>query len=81
MRDEAHRFAQAYHHLVRRKRTFDEDAVPGTRSPRKPRKSDKPQIGSSPSAIGRDKAIVDLPTAAQLPTAPDSAGKSDAADP
>jgi excinuclease ABC subunit C len=45
MRDEAHRFAQAYHHVVRRKQTFDEDAIPGSR-PRKRRTSDRPpQIG------------------------------------
>ena len=36
MRDEAHRFAQAYHHTLRRKRTFDEDAPPAKR-PRRPR--------------------------------------------
>jgi len=34
MRDEAHRFAQAYHHTVRRKQTFDEDrGVPRNRKP------------------------------------------------
>ena len=36
MRDEAHRFAQAYHHTLRRKRTFDEDA-PAAKRPRRPR--------------------------------------------
>jgi excinuclease ABC subunit C len=33
VRDEAHRFAQHYHHLLRRKRTFDEDVAAGRRPP------------------------------------------------
>ncbi len=35
-RDEAHRFAQHYHHILRQKRTFDEDIKAGRRPP-KPR--------------------------------------------
>lgn len=35
IRDEAHRFAQHYHHLLRRKRVFDEDVAAGRRPPRK----------------------------------------------
>ncbi len=34
VRDEAHRFAQHYHHILRRKRTFDEDVKAGRRPPR-----------------------------------------------
>lgn len=34
MRDEAHRFAQQYHHLLRKKRTFDEDVRTGRRPPK-----------------------------------------------
>lgn len=34
VRDEAHRFAQHYHHILRRKRTFDEDVKSGRRPPR-----------------------------------------------
>jgi excinuclease ABC subunit C len=39
-RDEAHRFAQHYHHILRRKKTFDEDATMkrGPKSTRKKRK-------------------------------------------
>ena len=33
VRDEAHRFAQHYHHILRRKRTFDEDVAAGRRPP------------------------------------------------
>lgn len=38
IRDEAHRFAQAYHHLLRKRRTFDEDASSGRRPPTGSRK-------------------------------------------
>ncbi len=34
IRDEAHRFAQHYHHILRSKRTFDEDINQGRRPPR-----------------------------------------------
>ena len=34
MRDEAHRFAQAYHHTLRQKKTFDGDVKSGRRPPR-----------------------------------------------
>ncbi len=37
IRDEAHRFGQHYHHILRRKRTFDEDVQAGRRPPRKKR--------------------------------------------
>jgi len=36
VRDEAHRFAQHYHHILRRKRTFEEDIAAGRRPPRSP---------------------------------------------
>lgn len=46
VRDEAHRFAQHYHHILRRKRTFEEDIAAGRRPPRsraaRKRKSDPP---------------------------------------
>jgi excinuclease ABC subunit C len=35
VRDEAHRFAQHYHHILRRKRTFDQDVQAGKRPPKK----------------------------------------------
>ncbi len=36
MRDEAHRFAQHYHHILRRKRTLGKDEADGRRPPRGP---------------------------------------------
>ena len=38
VRDEAHRFAQHYHHILRRKKTFDEDVAAGRQPPRAVRK-------------------------------------------
>lgn len=34
VRDEAHRFAQHYHHILRRKQTFEEDVAAGRRPPK-----------------------------------------------
>jgi len=34
IRDEAHRFAQHYHHILRRKKTFDQDMSDGRKPPR-----------------------------------------------
>ena len=34
VRDEAHRFAQHYHHILRRKKTFDQDLAAGRRPPK-----------------------------------------------
>ncbi len=39
VRDEAHRFAQHYHHILRRKAIFDEDVRDGRRPPGAPKKS------------------------------------------
>jgi excinuclease ABC subunit C len=47
IRDEAHRFAQHYHHILRRKKTFDEDVAEGRRPPqRKGRRGSGDQDGS-----------------------------------
>jgi excinuclease ABC subunit C len=39
VRDEAHRFAQHYHHILRSKRQFDEDIKAGKRPPRRGKRS------------------------------------------
>ena len=46
IRDESHRFGQHYHHVLRRKRTFDEDVAAGKRPPR--RSGHRPDIPRSP---------------------------------
>ncbi len=43
MRDEAHRFAQHYHHTLRRKRTLEEEVKEGRRPPGRRRKYERDQ--------------------------------------
>ncbi len=42
IRDEAHRFGQHYHHLLRSKKAFDEDLAAGRRPPRAQRRRPEP---------------------------------------
>jgi excinuclease ABC subunit C len=42
VRDEAHRFAQHYHHILRRKSTLEQDVRSGRRPPRRPAKQPPP---------------------------------------
>lgn len=42
VRDEAHRFAQHYHHILRSRRQFDEDVKAGRRAPRRRQVTSKP---------------------------------------
>lgn len=53
VRDEAHRFGQHYHKILRRKRTFEEDVEAGRRPPRRVKKKD-PRIDTSESQIPPD---------------------------
>ncbi len=48
VRDEAHRFAQHYHHILRRKRMFDEDVAAGRVPPRKRRSRAAPPAPQAP---------------------------------
>jgi len=49
IRDEAHRFAQHYHHILRRKATFEEDVKQAEAGkPTKPRVKDKKHEGKEP---------------------------------
>ncbi len=52
VRDEAHRFAQHYHHILRSKRQFDEDIKAGKRPPRRGKRAPSVASGSDapPSA-------------------------------
>jgi excinuclease ABC subunit C len=52
IRDEAHRFGQHYHHILRRKQAFEEDVKAG----RKPSKAARKVTASSPSAKRKRKA-------------------------
>jgi len=47
VRDESHRFAQHYHHILRRRKTFDQDVAAGRRPPRS-----KPEDKTNPERHG-----------------------------
>jgi len=53
IRDEAHRFGQHYHHILRRKRAFEQDVKAGRRPPKATRKE---QGGSASSGKRKRKA-------------------------
>ena len=53
IRDEAHRFAQHYHHVLRRKRTFDEDVKQGRRPPKATRGKRAAGASSAPKKRSR----------------------------
>ncbi len=48
LRDEAHRFAQHYHHILRRKSTLEEEVKQGRRPPRKRSSMKEPSAGENP---------------------------------
>ena len=50
IRDEAHRFAQHYHHVLRRKKTLNEADGARTKRPRPRRRADRPDPEGPPGA-------------------------------
>jgi excinuclease ABC subunit C len=68
VRDEAHRFAQHYHHILRRKTQLEEDVKQGRRAPRRTKKS----LPAAPaSSIEAD--LMNPPTPAEAPAPPAAA--------
>ncbi len=51
VRDESHRFAQQYHHLLRRKATLEQDVASGRRPPRTKRKLGSKMKLAQPGAV------------------------------
>ena len=73
VRDEAHRFGQHYHHILRRKRTFDEDVAAGRRPPdqnpeRKRRADGASTANRSPRKKQGEITIEDDPSQLPPPT-------------
>jgi excinuclease ABC subunit C len=69
IRDEAHRFGQHYHHLLRRKKAFDEDIAAGRRPPRsKPRKAGEAAKPGEPPKGGPPR--LEKPSPFKRPTKP-----------
>ncbi|MFT3785793.1 MAG: UvrB/UvrC motif-containing protein [Tepidisphaeraceae bacterium] len=71
-RDEAHRFAQHYHHILRRKAQLEEDVKQGKRPPAKRRKKSESENPWS--------TIPSLPTRAERPGEVNPTAKAQAAD-
>jgi excinuclease ABC subunit C len=63
VRDEAHRFAQSYHHILRRKAQLEEDVKQGRRAPRARKKKPQP-----PPASSIEAALMPAPPPAPSPT-------------
>jgi hypothetical protein len=70
IRDEAHRFAQHYHHILRRKAQLEEDVKQGRRPPRKAKKKVPPassieaELLKVPGEAG--EGVVDAPAGAAV---------------
>lgn len=60
-RDEAHRFAQHYHHILRRKSQLEEDVASGRRPPRRKKPAPIATIDKEPSNIAPHSTHVALP--------------------
>jgi excinuclease ABC subunit C len=69
IRDEAHRFAQHYHHILRRKTQLEEEVRAGRRPPRKRRKA-KPQAAVQGSGALPHTTLPSLPVLNPVPEAP-----------
>ncbi len=69
VRDEAHRFAQHYHHILRRKKTFEEEVAEGRRPPRK-----KPAPGKKKTGKGQIRTAAELEREQQNEAEPGESG-------
>ena len=67
IRDEAHRFAQHYHHLLREKSLFGETAAQG-RKKRVKKKVEQQQIDKTADASGAPRATAPEPAADDAPS-------------
>ncbi len=81
VRDEAHRFAQHYHHILRSKRQFDEDIKSGKRPPRRrvaqPFPAVDDPVARPPSAGGPVASASGGPSAAAFEREPIDPAESD----
>jgi len=66
VRDEAHRFAQQYHHLLRRKSQLEEDVVKGKRPPGKKRGPKKAPTSASGSGVDPNAGVKILKSVAEV---------------
>lgn len=69
IRDEAHRFGQHYHHLLRRKLAFEADIAAGRRPPRATPAADAPARGARRSRQRPAEGVIIEPDPSQSPPA------------
>jgi excinuclease ABC subunit C len=69
LRDEAHRFAQHYHHILRRKSTLEEEVTQGRRPPRA-KKLKEPTAGENPHSTLPSLPILQPRTEPETPAIP-----------
>jgi excinuclease ABC subunit C len=62
VRDEAHRFAQHYHHILRRKTQLEEDVKQGRRAPRPRKRAPLPPASSIEADLLRQPALESAPS-------------------
>jgi excinuclease ABC subunit C len=67
IRDEAHRFAQHYHHILRRKSTFDEEVKQGRRPPARRKPKRDPASVEKEKMLGKSAGEMPHTTIASLP--------------
>src|SRR5205823_9615201 len=70
IRDEAHRFAQHYHHILRRKTQLEEDVKKGRRPPRKRRAKPVEEPAAMPHSTLAALPVLQPPVEAERPVAP-----------
>jgi hypothetical protein len=70
VRDEAHRFAQHYHHILRRKSQLEEDVKQGRRAPRAKKKKTEAPASSLEADLLRAAESDSTPTTPATPTSP-----------
>lgn len=84
VRDEAHRFAQHYHHILRSKRQFDEDIKAGRRPPRQRRgKKEAKKQGKTRAekqGLKQEGATPPIPDALSAPSVPEMPPESSSLD-
>jgi hypothetical protein len=67
VRDEAHRFAQHYHHILRRKSQLEEDVKQGRRAPRAKKKKNEVPASSIEADLLRPAESDSLPATPPSP--------------
>jgi excinuclease ABC subunit C len=71
IRDEAHRFAQHYHHILRRKSQLEEEVKQGRRPPKRPKTAKRQAAGEEPVPEGSPHSTLLNPAPQATPVKPE----------